>query len=77
MADKPCNTCSFYDAITRNERETKHGWCAPRSTYPHKEQPGQVFPSGVKRAAQGELAKPFIVLGADVVKHCTDYRKKP
>jgi hypothetical protein len=77
MAEKPCNTCQHYDPIIRGTKEGRHGRCAAKSTYPAKEQRGQVFPQGVKRAAPGELAKPVIVLGTGIVKECTVYRAKP
>jgi hypothetical protein len=78
VADKPCNTCKNYDAITvRDGKDVgRHGRCAVKSTYPAVEQQGQKFPPGAKRAAAGELAKPFIVIGSDVVSACTLYRSK-
>ena len=77
MADKPCNTCQYYDPIVRGTKEGRHGRCATKSTYPAKEQRGQVFPSGVTREAAGALAKPVIVRGADIVPACNIYRAKP
>lgn len=75
MADRPCDTCKNFDPIVRGTDKTaKHGRCAPQSTYPAVQQPGQTFPPGVKRAVDGELAKPFIVVGAEVQKQCGLYR---
>jgi hypothetical protein len=62
MNDLPCGKCKKYDPILGpNERETRRGWCIPRSKYPHAEGPGQVFPDGVERVGPKELAKPYIV----------------
>lgn len=77
MAEKPCNTCQHYDPIIRGKDEGRHGRCAVKSTYPAKEQSGQVFPAGVKREAPGVLAKPVIVVGDEVERACTVYRIKP
>ena len=78
MADKPCGTCSNYDPIIRGkDSEGRHGRCAAKSTYPAKEQSGQVFPAGVKREAPGDLAKPVIVRGDGIEAACTLYRAKP
>lgn len=78
MAAKPCNTCQHYDPIIRGkDSEGRHGRCAAKSTYPAKEQSGQVFPAGVKREAPGVLAKPVIVVGDEVEAACTLYRIKP
>jgi hypothetical protein len=77
MADKPCNTCANYDPIVRGRiRVAKHGRCIPRSTYPAKEQHGQSFPPGCARAEPGELAKPHIVVGSNIVRACELYRAK-
>lgn len=58
----PCGQCKNYDPILGpNERETRRGWCIPRSVYPFKEGPGQVFPVGVKHVAKGQLAQPYVV----------------
>lgn len=76
MADQPCNTCHNYDPIIRGVSEGRHGRCAAKSTYPHKEQRGQVFPPNVKREPPGALAKPHIVVGDDVVPACGLYRIK-
>ena len=77
MADKPCETCLYYDPIIRGMRPGRHGRCAMKSTYPAAQQPGQVFPPGVKRAEPGELAKPLIVVGKEVASNCSVYRAKP
>lgn len=76
MADKPCNTCQFYDPIIRGSKEGRHGRCAAQSSYPAVEQKGQVFPPGVARAAPGELAKPVIVVGDEVITGCNLFRAK-
>lgn len=58
----PCGNCKNYDPILGpGERETRRGWCIPRSKYAHKEGPGQVFPPGVERVGPKELAEPYIV----------------
>lgn len=77
MAENPCNTCQYYDPIIRGKTEGRHGRCAAKSTYPAKEQRGQVFPPGVKREASGDLAKPVIVVGTNIVPACNLYRAKP
>ena len=77
MAEKPCETCQHYDAILRGTTAGRHGRCAAKSTYPNKEQKGQVFPQGAKREAPGVLAKPVIVAGTDIVPACNLYRAKP
>jgi hypothetical protein len=77
VADKPCQDCQNYDPILRGGGPTKHGRCAVKSVYPNKEQPGQIFPVGVARVEPGELAKPVIVVGREVVTGCTQFRTKP
>jgi hypothetical protein len=58
----PCGHCKNYDPILGSgEKETRRGWCVPRSKYAHREGPGQVFPAGVQRVGPKELAQPFIV----------------
>ena len=74
MADKPCVQCQYYDPIIRAQKTGRHGRCAIKSVYPAVEQPGQVFPPGVARVAPGELARPVIVTGRDVVPGCTQFR---
>jgi hypothetical protein len=77
MADDPCKTCQHYDPIKKGKsKEARHGWCSIQSLYPAKEQPGQTFPAGVRRVPPGELAKPLIVTGSEVVSHCMLYRRK-
>jgi len=78
MADKPCNTCKNYDAITVRDGKDigRHGRCAAKSIYPAVEQQHQKFPPGVKRAAPGQLAKAEIVVGENTVPACTLYRSK-
>jgi len=76
MADFPCNNCQNYDPILRGSKEGRHGRCAVKSTYPAVEQKGQVFPPGVARAEPGELAKPLIVVGAETIRGCSDFRAK-
>lgn len=78
LNEKPCRDCKFYDRIILGDDSTKtnQGWCAEKSVYHASEQPGQVFPPNVKRAAPGELAKPYIVRGMTVVNNCLDFRSK-
>lgn len=76
MADKPCDTCQNYDPIIRGDKPGRHGRCAVKSTYPATQQGGQVFPIGAKRAEYGQLAKPVIVVGAEVERACEEYRAK-
>lgn len=67
----PCGQCKFYDQIVSTHgKKTKRGWCAQRSMYPAHEGPGQVFPDGVRRAEEGELAQPFVVKGTKVLPGC-------
>lgn len=72
-----CKKCVHYDRIGDEEKKSRHGWCAKKSLYPHKEQPGQVFPLNVRRVKAGSLAKPVIVAGNEVQVHCTDFTAKP
>ena len=74
MNNKPCGECLYFDVIIRGKKETKSGWCSKKSKYPAKEGPGQVFPDGVERVAEGELAQPVIVSKTGVVAQCTLYR---
>lgn len=77
MAEEPCKKCQHYDPILKGkDKTTRHGRCAVQSIYPNKEQPGQTFPPGVRRAAPGALAKPLIVVGSETVRHCTLFRGK-
>jgi hypothetical protein len=77
MAEKPCKDCQHYDPIIRGTTPGNHGRCAVQSTYPATEQKGQVFPAGVTREAPGDLAKPVIVVGREIVKGCTLFRAPP
>jgi len=79
LNDKTCNTCANYSVISIGDGQKKanRGWCIPKSIYPAQEQPGQIFPPGVRRAPLVELGKPVIVVGADVVGHCAEYKAKP
>jgi hypothetical protein len=74
MNTQVCNKCTHYDPIAP---KTKHGWCAKKSIYPFKEQPGQLFPLNVRRGKPDQLAKPVIVAGNEVQVHCTDFLPKP
>lgn len=73
MNDKPCGSCVNFDRVSVR---SSHGRCAVQSVYPYKEQPGQSFPVGVKRAAPGVLAKPVIVTKLQIVGNCAKYRSK-
>jgi hypothetical protein len=71
MNQTPCGRCCFYDPlIGSNAKDTKMGWCVKRSVYPFQEGPGQVFPPGVARVAESELARPFIVKKDQIVGPC-------
>jgi len=78
MNEKTCTKCSNYAAISLGDgsRKANRGWCVAKSVYPNQEQPGHIIPDGAKRAAPGEQAVPHIVIGAEVVPHCTDFRAK-
>ena len=73
--DKPCGACKHFDRIVFGDgtRKPRHGWCAVKSIYPHKEQHGQIFPARVTRAAQGALASPHIVQADEVVINCNRF----
>ena len=82
LNEHPCVECMHYDVIKPGNVEKKlapgqHGWCAVKSVYPYKEQEGQTFPPGVRRAAPGMFPLPVIVVGTEVVGHCTDFRALP
>lgn len=78
MATNPCDTCAHYDPIIgRRDTPARHGRCGAKSTYPAIAQAGQTFPAGAPRAAVGEPCKPVIVIGAQTVASCADYRAKP
>lgn len=70
-----CGLCRYYDPIlSSGEKETKRGMCSLRSIYPSHEGPGQVFPTGVRRAKTGDLAEPFIVKKDQLIAPCEDAR---
>jgi hypothetical protein len=72
-----CKDCRFYDSIGAKGRGSdSHGRCAVKSVYPAKEGPGQVFPDGVRRVAEGELAKPFVVEADKVISSCVQVSPK-
>ena len=73
-----CMSCAHFDRIVFGDgtRKPRHGWCAAKSVYPCHEQQGQIFPLGVKRAAQGTLASPVIVAAEEVVLNCPFYRAR-
>jgi len=73
--EHPCVKCSHFDRIIFGDgtRKPRHGWCAVKSVYPHKEQQGQIFPSHVTRAAPGALASPYIVQADEVVPNCARF----
>ena len=76
MNKLPCGECKLFDPILGpGEKKTRRGQCVPRSVYPAREGPGQVFPTGVARVPVGELAKPFIVKLDQVVAPCEYARK--
>ena len=71
----PCGECKNYDPILGpGERETRRGWCIPRSAYAYKEGPGQVFPPGVARVGPKELARPYLVK-KDYIHPMCEYAK--
>ena len=70
-----CGKCESYDpCLGPGERHIGRGWCVPRSEYPHQEEAGQVFPPGVSRVAEGELAKPVLVEENEIVETCDQVR---
>jgi hypothetical protein len=78
----PCKQCVHFDQKYKGSpdgipRPAWYGWCAVRSVYPHQELEGQVFPSEVKRAAHGQVPKPFVVKADGVVGFCLQGMKKP
>jgi hypothetical protein len=77
MADQPCKTCANYDPIkVAGKREAAHGWCAALSLYPAPGVRGRKVPHGAPQALEGQRAKPYIVEGGKIVKHCQRWRKK-
>lgn len=77
--EQPCGSCQHYDPIILGDdrRKGTQGWCAVTSVYPAQAQQGQIFPTGVKRAAVGVLASPTIVTMTEVVAFCPYFRAKP
>ncbi len=70
-----CGKCENYDpCLGPGEKHIGVGWCIPQSQYPHKEGPGQVFPAGVSRVAEGELGRPFLVEEDQVIEVCETAR---
>lgn len=78
LNEQPCKNCKNYDRIILGDDSTKtrQGWCAAKSLYPAVAMEGQVFPANIRRVKIGELAKPVIVYGSEVVGHCLDFRPK-
>ncbi len=82
MATKPCDTCSSFDPVLRGfnrggHKETAWGWCSKKSIYPMREEPGQIFPPGVKRKDTPEgPAEPFIVKKGQIVANCNMFQDK-
>jgi hypothetical protein len=75
--NRPCKECLHYDPIiVGDKKKTRRGWCAVKSEYPAVEPEGRFFPPGVRRVPAGEQAKPFIVIGDDVVGQCREFRAK-
>ncbi len=73
MNTSKCGTCENFDQVIRGIKPTTWGWCVKKSTYPYKEGPGQVFPTGAIRAEPGEHAQPCIVRKTEVMTNCTLY----
>lgn len=75
-----CSSCVHFDEQYKfvNGRRVPlwYGLCAKRTVYPAKEQDGQVFPEGVKRAEEGQLAQPAIVQPGAVIPGCLDAMQK-
>lgn len=71
MNNLPCGKCREYDAIIGSRQvPTGYGRCVPKSVYPTQEGPGQRFPPGAKRAAEGAMPKLEVVKKNEVVPHC-------
>jgi hypothetical protein len=74
----PCKGCAHWDEQKKFEKgapasfAVPYGWCAKKSVYPTKDQDNQQAPDGAARAPFGELAKPVIVYGDQVVVECLD-----
>lgn len=78
LNNHPCSECRNYDPIVKGENKTTaHGWCVAKSTYPSDEPPGKVFPVGHVKAAPGEKHRPYIVMGACIESHCSQFQEKP
>jgi hypothetical protein len=77
LNEHPCGDCKhYYPNIIGESREARHGWCAAKSVFPHREGPGQSFPVGSKRAAEGKLAEPTIVWKSKIVGYCSLFQDK-
>lgn len=75
LNEKPCDDCQHFDPVIRGKKPTNWGWCAKKSVYPKKQGPGQIFPMGVKRVANGaDPAQPYMVKKGKVVTNCVEYR---
>lgn len=76
LNERPCKDCKFYDRIILGDDSTKTrmGRCAAKSIYPALEQPGQIFPPGVKRMPLNKRGNIVPVYGSDVVANCLDFR---
>lgn len=78
--NKTCDTCDHFDPVLKGKHgkvvETVWGWCAAQSIYPTNEGPGQKFPAGVTRAAEGEMAKPKIVRKNEVIPSCKLFKAR-
>ena len=80
LNDQPCGTCVNYDPIKNaldekgKQQYANNGWCKLKSIYPAVEEPGQSFPSGVKRANAGNLATPYIVRKDHVEHGCAAFQ---
>lgn len=77
MADKPCGSCRKFDPIIGQRlHRIGYGRCVPRSTYPAREGPGQVFPPGARRASEGAPADAHVVPHDHVATYCTFYEAR-
>ena len=76
MNELTCGKCTNYDPILGpGEKHIGRGWCTKKSKYPAIEGPGQVFPPGVERVAEGALAEPYLVDKTQVIPPCMDARE--
>lgn len=73
-----CSSCKFFDPIRSGKlKKVQYGWCAARSIYPYKEEKGQSFPPGVRRADSAETpATPYIVEGNQILAFCIQVKAK-